>query len=62
MTKSVWTKVESSGYQGVTMKGGSVAYKDACTALKTQFVKENFLKTCTKDSWKWSKFIMGTNP
>ena len=44
MTKSVWTKGETSGYQGMTIKGGSVAYKDACTALKTQFVKGKVFK------------------
>ena len=43
-TKSVWTKGETSGYQGMTIKGGSVAYKDACTALKTQFVKGKVFK------------------
>ena len=44
MTKSVWTIGETSDYEGMTIKGGSMAYKDACTALKTQFVKGKVFK------------------
>ena len=36
---SVWVNDDSPGCQGMTMKGEGPAYKDACTALKSQLVK-----------------------
>ena len=41
---SVWVEEDSPGYQGMTMKGEGPAYKDACTALKSQLVKGKVFK------------------
>ena len=41
---SVWSVEESHSYQNMTMKGGSEAYKEACTALKSELVKGKLFK------------------
>ena len=43
-TDNVWSVEESHIYQGMTMKGGGVAYKEACTALKTELIKGKVFK------------------